>query len=285
MSRAWIWDMNMNILGTNVPWTSNPPEPVDGSYNDLWHQNLAHNILVNLFHGADFNWYYTSTVSTVATAFADRFLTIPVSDRDKLRLWNLTSSDVAFAVRQLTHIAAYNEASRITIQELYLNGTDRSQYDGIIDQFEILQLGIKWLCIPFVALRQDIRDGSISEGDRPDSTMLSIHLNGDNTRNGLASLDYKGFLTMSTANSKNAEARSYAFSSKFFDQKSISQRTNRTFISYMDSDGISMKLEEPKIIIEPLGGGNGYKCKTNPTRCEPGVPADFCTGNGTSCQP
>lgn len=288
MPNSWVFDINYAVFGDGKHWTTNPPAPVNGSLDDYWHQNLSHNLLSQLFHMRSFGWYYTSTINEVSLHFHDRFDTVPTSNTDLLRLAHFTEGDISIAKSLLQRIARHPLSTR-RMQELYLHPFD-TQLDPIVDIFEILQLNLKWICIPFVALRQDIRAGLLQETDRPNSDMLQWHIHGDPTssREALGPRNYEEFLQLDLSESGKRIARDKAFEERFFDSISPQERARGIRYAMATCDD-SVKLaavgapslygarwQEPE---KPQGGGNGYKCVGGV--CKPAAATDYCIS--TSC--
>ena len=322
MSKAWVWDMNYNILGENVHWTTNPPKPVDGSLDYWWHTYLAHNLLTNLFHGMDFNWYYTSPIRTVVSHFIVAFDTVPTSESDTFRLASFMPQDIAIAQHLLDRIASHPLATR-PLKDLYLQPYDK-ELDPIVDLFEIMQLSLRWICIPFVGLRQDIRLGLLDETDRPTEKDLQEHLfgTGDFISIGVANMSYEDFLKGDNGDANFEQCRNLAFFLRFFDDNSPAERARGLQLSSvgegaasrleliemprdrhplgvvtasLGTDGRSVGVEERRRMMpRPLGGGNGYKCSIEAEppgssnyvrRCKVAAPTDYCVNNGTNFCP
>ncbi|MFM1919924.1 MAG: hypothetical protein RLZZ303_1558 [Candidatus Hydrogenedentota bacterium] len=268
-------------------WMEDPPRPVNGSYNDQWHQVLNHNFLTNLLHGnapddngrivpADFNWYFKNSIKTVATYFAARMDTVPVADGDTLRLASFTPHDVYVGKATLALIAGETGAGSITMGDLYVypNAASKPDYERFIDLFEHFQRTLKWACMPFVGLRTDIaKDPSIS---RPSAADLDKHLDGVPNSSGgytqtpIGNKNYLGVLNLKESVNADRAALIFAVEKRFIDPLSPVQRNEGMTFANQD-----VKTAVMQGMVGTKGGGNSYKCVSG--SCVKADPQDYCT--------
>ena len=300
MSRKWVEDINYNILIDNQHWTKLPPtiDPAipAGEPHQQYRLNLSENALMNLFQNPFvkserllFKDYYNLSIAEAAEYFHERIDTIPVED-PAVPNYQQDAYTIARIATAKAHLLRARDDARkdepnAKMKDLYLESFRTSDLLNVVAEFEAFQRALIWICIPFLKLPKD------GNGFRPTEADLDIHLNGGMVDGhicaGFGDLDYHGILFKHHRTRHNADihndAWKFARCKGFFDNESVWERWKREQVGgpIPPVTGNACFVDQ-KDLNRITGGGNGYKCYTNPRRCEPGVPADYCVNNGSS---
>lgn len=268
MARAWKWDINVNLVGGGKHW--DPSWPTPGPNQEFYHLNLAHNVMINLMSGYPLREYYSDSVSAAAERFRLAFASVPVDDQDLHKLVAFHQADLDDCDATLQAIAALPAATTTRMQDLYTGDTSSGDLATIVDRFESIQQHMRWICLPFVSLRQDLAHG-VPGLRRPTAVDLDVHLNGNTNTAPMGDMDYKDFLLLQLAEPRNLAARQHAFRTRFLDPLNATQRVNG---------------EVPAGMVTS-GKGNGYKCMVDShgqRYCAPTTqPEEYCANGGTIC--
>jgi len=268
MARMWKLDFNTHLLGGGKHW--DPAWPATGPDHEYYHQNLAHNLTINLFSGYVLAAYYADTIATACAKFARALDTVPIDDADPDNLNAFHTSQLQFFSRQLNTIAQLPVSTTKRMADLYLEDTSTGDLRVVVDHFEAVQLTVKWVCLPFLTLRQDIAR-AVPGISRPTQTDLDIHLNGNTNTSPLGGMDYAAVLFMNLGYAKNLAARQHAYRARWFDPLHATQRA---------------RGEAPAGVLTS-GKGNRLKCAVdaqgNKYCANSTDPADYCAGGGTIC--
>lgn len=264
----WKLDFNMHLIGGGVHW--DPSWPATGPDHEYYHQNLAQNLTINLLSGYVLATFYTDTIATACAKFEHALGTVPIDDTDPDNLNAFHTSQLQFFSSQLNTIARLPISTNKRMADLYLEDTSTGDLKAVVDHFEVLQQSVKWVCLPFLTLRQDIARG-VPGISRPTPTDLDIHLHGNTNTSPLGGMDYAAFLFMNLGYAKNLAARQHAFRARWFDPLHATQR---------------LRGDVPPGVLTS-GKGNRLKCFVDSQgnkSCIPSTdPADFCAGGGTIC--
>ena len=268
MARMWKWDINVNLIGGGKHW--DPAWPGTGGDVDFYHVNLAQNLMINLMSGYVFGVYYQDSIAVSAGKLARELETVPVDDADPQRLNAFHTADLDFFAQRLGEIQQLPVAATHSMGALYTEDTTSGPLKEVVDLYEAVQQHLRWICVPFVTLRQDLTRGVPGLG-RPSATDLDIHIKGNTHTSPMGGMDYQSFLVMNIAYAPNLAARQHAFRTRWFDPLNATDRAAG---------------QAPAGVVTS-GKGNRLKCAITPEGvryCATSTdPADYCAGGGTIC--
>lgn len=299
MSRKWVEDINYNILNDGEHWTIDPPvrhsDPRFAEHQQSY-LTLSNNTLMNLFQNPfvrdekiTFRVYYNSPITYIVQKFIEALDRVPqatnTSYPDEKRAFSNTEIMQAKGHLRGALSAAQQYAEDATMKDLYLDSfySNTSLRDRVIPHFRDFQQGLRWICVPFLALPMD------SPGFRPNNDDLELHLEGGSYNGielaGIGDLDFHGVLfkhhRTRIAADRHGYAMKFAMCRGFFDDESVWDRVVR------EADGRPRDIRDGSCDFsdryDMKGGGNGYRCddSSGQRKCVVAQPQYYCVNNGS----